>query len=441
MELTLSKEEEPLPLAAGPMQVEQSPSKPTDLRMRLSGTPLSQRSMSQDQVSDRMSLDSPTMSGPKSTSPLKDSDGGSRALSNPKQRLRGTAWAVTVQLGSCSLEKVAAWLKKNERLIKYVLIGPEEESSENGRHHHMLVEFHERQWQGIWGDQLLSTTWIKPIEARGDDTRLTALKRYKNYCLKEGKAVLEKGTWTRPPMLEDKLKGPVMMQIKQMIEGGALRSSVVSKYPAQVNQITKLMFLRKPRKIQTRCLYIHGRMGTGKSSAIFDSMDAIQRTHPEFKYHSKMGGLGKFWDGYDNEPVVVIDDPAVFDVKYDQKEIIYFKNLISNGPMEIEVKCGAMQFDSPLVIMSSNIDPEVLAISAGKPHEAAVWDRIAGSRSVIGKAVYVDTDTYARKKLPFKLITLIARMMYDIYDLEINVQACMDNIVHTNWSAGYSDIF
>ena len=43
-----------------------------------------------------------------------------------------------------------------------------------------------------------------------------------------------------------------------------------------------------------------------------------------------MGGLTKFWDGYDNQPFVVIDDPGLFDPRYKEDEINAFKNVISS---------------------------------------------------------------------------------------------------------------
>ena len=154
-----------------------------------------------------------------------------------------------------------------------------------------------------------------------------------------------------------------------------------------------------------------------------------------------MGGLGKFWDGYDNQPVVVIDDPSMFDPKMKPEGIDYFKNLISVGEMIVEVKCGSMQMDSPLIIMSSNFDPDVLAGSAGPRHQDAIYDRIAGSRSIARKAIEVLTAVQAHKRLPFQIINLVVKLMYDLYDVEINTQTCMDTIVHTKWSTGYSAIF
>ena len=43
-----------------------------------------------------------------------------------------------------------------------------------------------------------------------------------------------------------------------------------------------------------------------------------------------MGGLTKFWDGYDNQPFVVIDDPGLFDPRYKEDKINAFKNVISS---------------------------------------------------------------------------------------------------------------
>jgi hypothetical protein len=120
-----------------------------------------------------------------------------------------------------------------------------------------------------------------------------------------------------------------------------------------------------------------------------DSNQIAQQKYPELSFYSKLGGLSKWWDGYDNDPIVIIDDPGIFDPQRREEEIVYFKNIISTGAMEVEVKCGSMQFDSQLVIMSANFDPSVFYRSAGIFHQDSIQDRLEGGRSICKKSIYV----------------------------------------------------
>lgn len=59
-----------------------------------------------------------------------------------------------------------------------------------------------------------------------------------------------------------------------------------------------------------------------------------------------MGGLSKFFDGYDNQPITWIDDlvsPSCFRTG-DEEPVQRFKTVISTGEVLVEVKHGSMVF-------------------------------------------------------------------------------------------------
>ena len=56
------------------------------------------------------------------------------------------------------------------------------------------------------------------------------------------------------------------------------------------------------------CLYIFGEAGTGKTTACKRALNYIRRQHG-IDYYTKMGGISRFFDGYDWEPICLIDDP------------------------------------------------------------------------------------------------------------------------------------
>ena len=280
------------------------------------------------------------------------------------------------------------------------------------------------------------------VKPRGEESWTDAVKNYRGYIQKKGNSlwVYGKSKHSSTTSEQSTKKKTKTEEVMEKIKEGSKRSLLVSQYPSLVNQITRLMFLRPPRTRPTKALYNHGPAGTGKSSAVFKALDACKKVQPKFSYYSKIGGLSKWWDGYDNDPVVVIDDPAVFNVKFNQDEVVYFKNLISTGPMEVEVKCGAMQMDSPLIMLTSNIQPDTLATSAGACHEDAVYDRLAGSRSIAREAIYIQDKKQARDRLPIYIAKLVVRMMFTMYDMPIHLDQVISHLTHTDWSNAFQDI-
>ena len=130
-----------------------------------------------------------------------------------------------------------------------------------------------------------------------------------------------------------------------------------------------------------------------------------------------MGGLCKFWDGYNNQQIVVIDDPGVFNVTMTDAEANAFKNVVSHGSHTVEIKGSSFSFDSKLVVIISNVPPHQLAESAGKFHRDAIADRIMGHRSIIHQAYHVPNKA-ARSKFREDFCRIIVAM-YNHFNVEI----------------------
>ena len=91
--------------------------------------------------------------------------------------------------------------------------------------------------------------------------------------------------------------------------------------------------------------------------------NTIRRLYPTADYYAKMGGLSKYFDGYDNQPICWIDDPVSPAVcrTGDKDPVQRFKTVISTGEVLVEVKHGSMVLDSSLIIVTSNMDPRDMA--------------------------------------------------------------------------------
>lgn len=96
----------------------------------------------------------------------------------------------------------------------------------------------------------------------------------------------------------------------------------------------------KPRHHKTETIAIYGPTGTGKSVFCHENFpDAFWKTK------------GNWWDGYTNQKVVIIDEFYGW-LAYD-----FLLRLLDRYPLKVEVKGSFGQFDSQLVIITSNKGP------------------------------------------------------------------------------------
>ena len=167
-------------------------------------------------------------------------------------------------------------------------------------------------------------------------------------------------------------------EILRLVKEGCKRSELVIKFPTMIRQIRDAMEFRPPRSFKTHCIYVHGPTGVGKTTAIQAALNYCADNHGVLTYH-KLSGFNKFWDGYDNQEVVSIDDPTPFtnNGRLDEQAYGQFLGIVSNcNPIRIEVKGSSMQFDSKLVIISTNISPDRLVSDLPQNHKMAMYRRM-----------------------------------------------------------------
>ena len=114
--------------------------------------------------------------------------------------------------------------------------------------------------------------------------------------------------------------------------------STVAKYPKLIS--TCRMAFQKHRTFKTQVLVLYGPPKKGKS-AFWNICypDAYVKPH------------GTWWDGYDGQEVVVIDD------FYGWLPYSFMLQLLDRYPLLVEVKGGMATFNSKLIIITSNKSP------------------------------------------------------------------------------------
>lgn len=103
----------------------------------------------------------------------------------------------------------------------------------------------------------------------------------------------------------------------------------------------------KPIPLNVKCYWIHGITGTGKSHA-------VETAFPDC-YKKSMDDM-KWFDGYNGQEVVYLEDMDVYNVKWGGM----LKRLADRWPMQASIK-GSMKYIRPkVIIVTSNYEPEMI---------------------------------------------------------------------------------
>lgn len=111
------------------------------------------------------------------------------------------------------------------------------------------------------------------------------------------------------------------------------------KYPSGITKVKGL--IQEKRNQKTKLIIYWGDAGTGKTRKAYEE-------NPDAYFKPN----GMWWDGYDNQKCVIIDD---YDGYIGFRE---FLQLTDRYPHKVPFKGGFTEFNSEKIIITSNIDPE-----------------------------------------------------------------------------------
>lgn len=176
------------------------------------------------------------------------------------------------------------------------------------------------------------------------EPRRGTAKQAIDYCKKDGK-------WTEWGEPSQQGRRSDWDQFRNDCESMSFREAALQNirlYGQYTNGCQKIYQLVRgmPRKDKTEVRWYYGPTGTGKSRLVHEM-------HPV--YYSK--NETRWWDGYENEEVVIIDE---FDSKHiDNMGISYILRLFDRYPMKVEVKGGTVEFNSKLILITSHHHPRI----------------------------------------------------------------------------------
>ena len=267
----------------------------------------------------------------------------------------------------------------------------------------------------------LAKHWCRAIESRGGTTHAESVAWYQQYIQAKGPNWIHWGDPLQPPLpivSRDQNALKKTEEIRQLILSGVRRTVLLARFPTMYQTISKLMELRPVRTHDTDCLYIWGPTGTGKTTAVNQILSTIQKIYPTMCFYAT-----KYFDGYDNQPIVWMDDPCPVENRTQETATI-FKNIVgSTGPCQCEIKFGSMQFDSHLIVITTNVPPDVMAESFGQFSNQAMMRRFTEPM----KDIRVDSRELAIKLKKY-LIQVIKVLAKDRFDIDIDVEYVLSKL-------------
>ncbi|AMB43009.1 putative Rep protein [Circovirus-like genome DHCV-6] len=165
------------------------------------------------------------------------------------------------------------------------------------------------------------------------------------YCSKSG-TLIERGE--KPASNDDKGRAEKLrwQRARDLAKAGNLDeidADIYIRCYSTLKSISKDHMI-KPEPVDVKCFWIHGATGTGKSYC-------VETTYPDC-YKKSMDDL-KWFDGYDNQDVVYLEDFDVYQIKWGG----LMKRLADRWPMQASIK-GSMKYIRPkIVIVTSNYTP------------------------------------------------------------------------------------
>lgn len=284
--------------------------------------------------------------------------------------------------------------------VERCLIGHREISDEGQEHWHALITFRAlktRSWVGIFGAEL-NNMWIRAIRPYHNESQRNATANYARYCTKEGDAIYEYNTpreWSNGRInsedrvhidnnMEDADEEEIQMParkktktsdiIRDRIEGGATPKQLYHDFPGCVKMVNDLLPLHKTLHKETYCLYIWGPTGVGKTTGLKRVLNFLKEQF-DITHYYKMGGLSKFFNGYQFDDIVIIDDP-VEPGSNDNDQVQMFKAIINEHERLVEIKGSSMPWDTKLVVITANISPLSMSNACGETCREAIYRRL-----------------------------------------------------------------
>lgn len=185
---------------------------------------------------------------------------------------------------------------------------------------------------------------LEGLETAHFEPRRGSQKQAQDYCSKEDTRV--EGPWTYG---EAKHQGERtdLAAVKQDIDEGASNKDLWQEHHPTMVRYHKAYAVYKrttaPKRSWAMEIVVYvGPSGTNKSKTAYEA-------YPDAYWKPK----GKWWDGYDGEETVIIDE--MYGSSFAYGDLL---QLLDRYPYSVETKGGTVEFNSHRIVMTTNQEPE-----------------------------------------------------------------------------------
>lgn len=212
-----------------------------------------------------------------------------------------------------------------------------EVGAEGTPHLQGYMEFHRNQAFSAC-KKILPTAHWEPRQGTRDQARAYAMKE----------ETREEGPWELGTWETEQGKRSDLEAVAERLKQGATLREIAEEHPAQFIQFHKgfaalKSAIAQPRQWKTNVIVRWGEPGSGKTKWVYDNFDIDQ---------IYVKPPGDWYDGYDGQPVVLIDD-FYGDLKYTE-----LLRLLDRYPMTVPVKGGFVNWAPRTIVITSNAPPE-----------------------------------------------------------------------------------
>ena len=185
------------------------------------------------------------------------------------------------------------------------------------------------------------------------------------YCSKDG-SFIERGErpervgqGKRNDMLAIKKAIAQNIQVKKMLQNDMILNHQQLRFAEQLEK-----YYERKRNWKPVVKWYWGETGTGKTKTAYEEFLA-KAEDPDDIYFSM--DTGKWWEGYDAQPYVIIDDMRGDFLKFHQ-----LLKLLDRYPYKVECKGASRQFLATEIIITSCVPPEELYPNLGEQVEQLI---------------------------------------------------------------------
>lgn len=197
----------------------------------------------------------------------------------------------------------------------------------------------------IYFDNAKTFSKIQKLLPKGAHIELAKGNALENnsYCKKEGDF---KEFGTRPAQGK---RNDIELVKDEINSGRGMRDiiEIASNYQTLKTAEMILKYKEKKRNWKPSVIWIYGDSGSGKTKTAYELLSNPYR---------KTNSTGKWWDGYDGDEDVILDD-----IKDTSKEMYSsLLELLDRYDTRVEVKGGSRQFLAKRIIVTSLLHPRVM---------------------------------------------------------------------------------